>query len=850
MRGFRLPLSPPAYNQAEQDRTRRLIEQGLSGAATVPDGTITRRKYAAGSLPLTIFPADLRPVQIVDVLPPLPDASYPPGSLVFLTADGKLYRNVADSWTAAVATVDLTGTISTTQLADGAVTTVKLADASVTTAKIGNKQVTTAQIGDQAVTVTQIADSTITQVKMASGLTVPVIVSALPGLPDAGYPDGSLVSLTTNGKLYRNVGGTWTAAVPTTDLTGQVTSGQITDAAITTAKIAALAVDSTKLAAAAVSLTKFASGLRPVEIVPSLPAAGTQGRTVFLTTDNKLYRDTGAAWTVAVPTTDLSGQITNTQITDGSISTPKLAAGAVTAAKIAVNTITAAQIAANTITAAQIAADTITAGQIAAGAITASELAANAVTATAIAAGAITASKLAANAIVAGRLLVTDLTNLVQNPVFATGDNTSWAGAGAVTLSTDASVPTTNLPDVAYVLRVGGTGTFNDALSPYDNIAATDLFIPVVPGETYYVSVWAAKDAAFNGTFEIGMRFHKGASSYSWSMNPQVLSTTWAEYTTIVTVPASYYKGQFWMSVRSDATAGNAFMTLARLRKSIGTTYIENGAITTAKVSAGAITATQIAANTITAAQIAADTITAAQIAAGAIGASELAAGAVVAGKIAAGTIVAADIAAATITGAKIAASTITASNIAAGTITGDRIVAGTITAALLSITSLSAISANLGTVTLGTVGNAIIDATSGILKFTSLGGSEWMQLDVGQIAYHSGLTDAPGADFTLDFGSGGLVINPHLHNGATLGTLELATGVLLKADSGIQVTGGDLDTSGLGVAMIAPTGSTGTKVCSLGSNGIASIGTPGNPYKWVPIKLGDGSICWFPVWK
>lgn len=93
------------------------------------------------------------------------------------------------------------------------------------------------------------------------------------------------------------------------------------------------------------------AGLSAPEIVSSLPSTGNfQGRLVFLTTDNKLYRWTGLAWTAAVPTTDLTGTITETQIANDAITTPKIAANAVTASEIAAATITGDKIVANTIT--------------------------------------------------------------------------------------------------------------------------------------------------------------------------------------------------------------------------------------------------------------------------------------------------------------------------------------------------------------------------------------------------------------------------------------------------------------------------------------------------------------------
>lgn len=205
------------------------------------------------------------------------------------------------------------------------------------------------------------------------------------------------------------------------------------------------------------SLAKTKGGY---EIVTSLPTTNLfEGRMVFLTTDDKLYRYTGSAWTAAVPAVDISGQladaqiaslaaskvtgqlsdsqlaaiaaakvtgqIVGTQITDGAISTAKLAAGSVTSNEIAANTITAADIAAGTITATQIAAATITgakiaagtiqAGNIVSGTITANEIAANAITAVKLAANSVTTDKIEAGAITAAKVGTNEIVALSAN---------------------------------------------------------------------------------------------------------------------------------------------------------------------------------------------------------------------------------------------------------------------------------------------------------------------------------------------------------------------------------------------------------------------------------------------------
>lgn len=166
------------------------------------------------------------------------------------------------------------------------------------------------------------------------------VVSSLPPLPDANYPSGKVVYLQATGqnKLYRNVSGTWSAATPASDLTGQITETQITDNAVTTPKIAA-------------------------------------------------------------------GAVTATEIATNAVTADKILAGAVTAGKIAADAVTASEIAAGTITSAEIAAGTITANEIASGTITANEIAAGTITSNELAADAVTANELAALNIAVGKYI-------------------------------------------------------------------------------------------------------------------------------------------------------------------------------------------------------------------------------------------------------------------------------------------------------------------------------------------------------------------------------------------------------------------------------------------------------------
>lgn len=155
----------------------------------------------------------------------------------------------------------------------------------------------------------------------------------------------------------------------------------------------------------------YTSGNTGIQIVANLAniTNPVEGEVAFLATDAKLYRYDGSQWTSAVPTVDLTGEITETQIADDSISTPKLQANAVTANEIASNTITANEIASGTITANEILSGTITSAQIASNTITANEIASNTITAGEIASGTITATEIATGTITADKINVSNL---------------------------------------------------------------------------------------------------------------------------------------------------------------------------------------------------------------------------------------------------------------------------------------------------------------------------------------------------------------------------------------------------------------------------------------------------------
>ena len=157
----------------------------------------------------------------------------------------------------------------------------------------------------------QIADAAVSFTKFANTIQPVSIVSSLPS--PSGYTGPSTVFNTGDGKLYRYSGGAFTAAVAATDLSGAITTTQISDNSISSPKLQANSVTATQLAA---------NSVQAGDITANAVTAGT--------------------------------------IAAGAVSTSELAANAVTAAKIAAGTIVSSNIAALTITGANIAAGTIT----------------------------------------------------------------------------------------------------------------------------------------------------------------------------------------------------------------------------------------------------------------------------------------------------------------------------------------------------------------------------------------------------------------------------------------------------------------------------------------------------------
>lgn len=402
-----------------------------------------------------------------------------------------------------VLTTDAGGNIynGATNLATGNVfyiNTQQLADAAVTTAKIGQQVIQTGNINPGAITQGLIASGAVGWQQAAPGLTFVNIVSSLPALPDPQYPAGSTVSLTTDGKIYRNVSGAWTAAVNGVDISPGT-----------------------------VGYSAFASGTYPITVVSSLPTLPNSnfpvGAVVSNSTDGKIYRNISGAWQTYINGTDIvANTITSGQIASNTIVANNIASGTITAAQIAANTITASQIAANTITASNIASNTITASQIASGTITSTQLASNTIVAGNIATGTITAaSGILANASVGTLTIagnsVTSMNYTALSTTFYVGGTHPYYGN---IVSSTVTMPSgsTGLIIEGYIYWAGSGLVLAQITKNGSSLGVTGIYVNAATMGSYYIPVYiSAFDPNPSGTntYAIQALMNTGGPAYT-----------------------------------------------------------------------------------------------------------------------------------------------------------------------------------------------------------------------------------------------------------------------------------------------------------------------------------------------
>lgn len=164
------------------------------------------------------------PVRTVNPLPNLPDNNYPEGCLVFLTTDGKVYRNYQQIWKRHIESDDLAANaVIAGKIAAGAIVaddgvisnaaikTAHIQDAAITNIKVANLAVDSAKIADAAITTAKIANAAVDNAKI--GNVIQASALAADGQPNwkidkTGSIDArNLTVRDTNGNILLSSGG-------------------------------------------------------------------------------------------------------------------------------------------------------------------------------------------------------------------------------------------------------------------------------------------------------------------------------------------------------------------------------------------------------------------------------------------------------------------------------------------------------------------------------------------------------------------------------------------------------------------------------------------------------------------
>ncbi|MER2006507.1 MAG: carbohydrate binding domain-containing protein [Psychrobacillus sp.] len=391
--------------------------------------------------------------------------------------------------------------------------------------------------------------------------------------------------------------------------------------------------------------------------------------------------------------------IKNAMIAD--LSASKLTAGTINASVITVSNINASNITTGTLSASRIASNSITTDKIATNAVTANEIATGSITATngivasldagKITVGTLDSARIGANTITASKLLITDFSNLVENPNFEN--------------DTHFQVPKgyTNT-DNCRVRDISAWNTGNgsklalelDALTTGNNNVYADTRLPVTQGEAFYLSGEGKYGSSGVGTGRGHLMIREISNDgttvsikavASWHTVSNRFSIIGGQYV----VPSGVAFIQLCIRYsQSNETSNTFLMDNIRFNRMSNGELIVDGTITADHITSRTITADKLVSKTITASSgvIADLAIGTAQIANSAITNAKIGSLAVDEANIANGAITNAKIANATIQDAKIVS--LNGTKITANSISGDKIMANTITANKITVSDFT----------------------------------------------------------------------------------------------------------------------------------------------------------------
>jgi len=464
--------------------------------------------------------------------------------------------------------------------------------------------------------------------QMAEGMDAVFVLDSVP----TSYIGTSVIVV--DGLLYRWNGTSYSKAVPTVDLVGEINTSQIADAAITAAKVGNAAITEAKVAVNAINRLAIQNAAINAERI------ATNAVTIDKIAANAVTAGKIAAG--AVGTDHLANlAVSAAKVADSAIVTAKLANDAVEAGKLATNAVTSIKIATNAITETKIESGAITTPKLVTGAVVADKIAANAVTAAKIAAGSVEAEKIAAGAVTTAKL---DALAVTAGKIDAGAITAEKIAAGAVTATTIAANAVTT--------------------------AKLDAF-----------AVTAAKIEA--GAIIAGKIAANAVEANNIAANAVTAGKIAAEAVTTGKLDA--------LAVTAEKIATNAIIAAKIASGAVTTVKLDAQAVTAEKIAALTITAGQIATNAITSVKIAANAVTANEIAANTITASQMAANSIATAALQAGAVRAEAIAAGAVTTVKLEALAVTADKISVGFLSAIAADVGTLTTGRLQNTANTA---------------------------------------------------------------------------------------------------------------------------------------------------------------
>lgn len=306
----------------------------------------------------------------------------------------------------------------------------------------------------------------------------------------------------------------------------------------------------------------------------------------------------------------------------GMVDGVRIGANSVSASQIAANTITASQIAANTITASQIAANTITATQIATGTITASQIAAGTITSDRIQAGTITGDRLSINTSLPATITIgaTGVTiGEITDPGTLINGGTTLIAPGKIQISGATTLSSWQNGTDATKIE-GGSIAANTISANKMTIGMRGIDVAGVQFSwASNVASWTAGVISYtNDAGTIVTASITSGSTTTWTTG--TIYIAWAKGATSLVSGTSPYSTDTHVTLATYRGAGDLVANYGRTI--IDGSNIVTGSITANQIAAGAITATQLAADSVTAVKIAAGAITADKIGAGTISAT------------------------------------------------------------------------------------------------------------------------------------------------------------------------------------------------------------------------------------